>query len=79
MAPVFAVSALTFVVNKISLGEKKNAETRLMHTVSPTAKQIQMNVLLLVPNEGRHRIDFAFLSPCASPRNWHSLEFQCWS
>lgn len=38
----------------------------LMHTVSPTAKQIQINIWLLAPNEGRHCIDFGFLSTCMS-------------
>lgn len=65
MAPVFAVTALTFVVNKF-LWKKNFAEAMLMHTVSPTAKQIQINIWLLVPNEGRHCIDFGFLSTCMS-------------
>lgn len=65
MAPVFAVTALTFVVSKF-LWKNFFAEAMLMHTVSPTAKQIQINIWLLAPNEGRHCIDFGFIATCMS-------------
>lgn len=37
-----------------------------MHTISTTAKQIQINIWLLAANEGRYCIDFGFLSTCMS-------------